>query len=31
MVLTEAMKMKPGRDVGPFLDKLFTEVLGTAG
>ena len=31
MVLTEALKMKPGRDVGPFLDGLFTEVLGTAG
>ena len=31
MVLTEALKMKPGRDIGPFLDALFTDVLGTAG
>ncbi|MGC4119422.1 MAG: MoxR family ATPase [Myxococcales bacterium] len=31
MVLTEALKMKPGREVGAYLDGLFTEVLGTAG
>jgi MoxR-like ATPase len=31
MVLAEALKMKPGREVGPFLDRLFTEILGTPG
>jgi MoxR-like ATPase len=31
LVLTEAVKMKPGRDVGTFLDGLLTKVLGTAG
>jgi hypothetical protein len=29
--LTEAVKMKPGRDVDTFLDGLLTKVLGTAG
>ena len=31
LVLTEAVKMKPGRDVGTFLDGMLTRVLGTAG
>ena len=31
LVLTEALKMKPGREVGAFLDATLTEVLGTAG
>lgn len=31
LVLTEAVKMKPGRDVDTFLDGLLTKVLGTAG
>lgn len=31
LVLTEAVKLKPGRDVGTFLDGLLTKVLGTAG
>jgi MoxR-like ATPase len=31
LVLTEAVKMKPGRDVTTFLDGLLTKVLGTAG
>lgn len=31
LVLGEALKMKPGRDVGQFLDGMLTEVLGTAG
>ena len=31
MILAEAIKMKPGREVGPYLDTLFTQVLGTPG
>jgi MoxR-like ATPase len=31
LVLSEAVQMKPGKDVGPYLDALFTEILGTAG
>jgi MoxR-like ATPase len=31
MVLTEAIKMKPGRDVEKYLDSLLEKVLGTKG
>jgi len=31
LVLREALQMKPGRDVEPYLDALFMEILGTAG
>lgn len=31
MVLTEAIKMKPGRSVDSYLDNLLTRVLGTTG
>jgi hypothetical protein len=31
LVLREALQMKPGREVEPYLDALFTEILGTPG
>ena len=31
LVLTEALKMKPGRSVGSYLENLLTRVLGTTG
>jgi MoxR-like ATPase len=31
LVLKEALLMKPGKEVGPYLDALFNEILGTAG
>ncbi len=31
MVLTEAIRMKPGRNVDKYLDSLLTKVLGTKG
>jgi MoxR-like ATPase len=31
LILAEAIQMKPGKDVGPYLDALFTEILGTSG
>jgi hypothetical protein len=30
-VLTEAIKMKPGRSVENYLENLLTRVLGTVG
>jgi hypothetical protein len=31
LVLKEALQMKPGKEVGPYLDALFNELLGTSG
>lgn len=31
LVLKEALQMKPGKEVGAYLDALFTELLGTTG
>jgi MoxR-like ATPase len=31
LVLSEAIQMKPGKEVGTYLDSLFTEILGTTG
>ena len=31
MVMTEAIKLKPGRDVEKYLDSLLEKVLGTKG
>lgn len=31
LVLGEAIQLKPGREVGPYVDALLTEILGTAG
>jgi MoxR-like ATPase len=31
LILTEALKMKPGRSVDSYLDNLLTRVLGTTG
>ena len=31
LVLSEAIKMKPGRSVQSYLENLLTRVLGTSG
>jgi len=31
LILTEAVKMKPGRNIDTYLDNLLTRVLGTTG